>query len=86
MDKNAFMAKLRTIEEVQADETDLLMIKEAQAENDNTRIDFDNFKEQLSYSGKISLRLPKSLHKNLAINAKAEGVSLNQFLLYKLSH
>ena len=37
------------------------------------------------YSGKFLLRLPKSLHKNLAIEAEKEGVSLNQYALYKLA-
>jgi predicted RNase H-like HicB family nuclease len=38
------------------------------------------------YSGKFVLRLPKSLHKKLAIEAKQEGVSLNQYALYRLSN
>lgn len=38
------------------------------------------------YSGKLSLRVPRSLHKELAERAKLEGVSLNQYALYKLSH
>lgn len=37
------------------------------------------------YSGKFNLRLPKSLHKRLAMEASQEGVSLNQYALYKLS-
>lgn len=37
------------------------------------------------YSGKFVLRLPKSLHKSLAECARNEGVSLNQYALYKLS-
>lgn len=37
------------------------------------------------YSGKFNLRLPKSLHRRLAIEASQEGVSLNQYALYKLS-
>ena len=37
------------------------------------------------YSGKFNLRLPKSLHKRLAVEAAQEGVSLNQYALYKLS-
>ncbi|WP_315969533.1 type II toxin-antitoxin system HicB family antitoxin [Rubeoparvulum massiliense] len=37
------------------------------------------------YSGKINLRMPKSLHRKLAIEAELEGVSLNQYMLYKLS-
>lgn len=38
------------------------------------------------YSGKFNLRLPKSLHRKLAITAKQEGVSLNQMALYLISH
>jgi predicted RNase H-like HicB family nuclease len=37
------------------------------------------------YSGKFVLRIPKSLHANLAMEAEQEGVSLNQYALYKLS-
>ena len=38
------------------------------------------------YSGKFLLRLPKTLHQKLAFEAEKEGVSLNQYALYKLSH
>jgi predicted RNase H-like HicB family nuclease len=37
------------------------------------------------YSGKFLVRLPKTLHARLAIEAEKEGVSLNQYALYKLS-
>lgn len=37
------------------------------------------------YSGRILLRIPRSLHKRLAEAAKVEGVSLNQYALYRLS-
>jgi len=37
------------------------------------------------YSGKYIVRLPKSLHARLAREADKEGVSLNQYTLYKLS-
>ena len=37
------------------------------------------------FSGKFVVRLPKSLHARLALNAEKEGVSLNQYALYKLS-
>ena len=37
------------------------------------------------YSGKFVLRLPKSLHARLAMEAEKEGISLNQYALYKLS-
>ena len=31
------------------------------------------------YSGQFKLRIPKSLHKTLAMHAKEEGVSMNQY-------
>lgn len=37
------------------------------------------------YSGKFVIRLPKTLHQRLSIEAEQEGVSLNQWALYKLS-
>ena len=37
------------------------------------------------YSGKFVVRVPKSLHQALSIEAEREGVSLNQYALYKLS-
>lgn len=41
--------------------------------------------DEKEFSGKFNLRLPKSLHKKLTELAEAEGVSLNQYILYKLS-
>jgi predicted HicB family RNase H-like nuclease len=37
------------------------------------------------YSGKFIVRVPKSLHFRLTQEAEKEGVSLNQYALYKLS-
>ncbi len=37
------------------------------------------------YSGKFVVRLPKTLHQRLAVEANKEGVSLNQLVLYKLA-
>ena len=37
------------------------------------------------YSGKFVVRIPKTLHQRLTIEAQREGVSLNQLALYKLS-
>lgn len=37
------------------------------------------------YSGKFLVRVPKSLHQRLVIEAEKEGISLNQYVLYKLS-
>jgi len=41
--------------------------------------------EEEDYSGKFNLRIPKSLHYSLALRAKEQGVSLNQYILYKLA-
>ena len=38
-----------------------------------------------NFSGKFVVRLPKTLHAKLALEAAHEGVSLNQYALYKLS-
>ena len=37
------------------------------------------------YSGQFKLRIPKSLHRSLALHAKEEGISMNQYCLYLLS-
>jgi len=41
--------------------------------------------ETEKFSGKFVVRLPKTLHKKLSLEAAKEGVSLNQYALYKLS-
>ena len=38
-----------------------------------------------TYSGKLNVRLPKYLHRQLAIEAEKEGVSLNQLISTKLA-
>lgn len=37
------------------------------------------------YSGQFKLRLPKSLHRELAEKSKQEGISMNQYCLYLLA-
>ena len=41
--------------------------------------------DENQYSGKFVLRIPKTLHARLAKEAEKEGVSLNQYALYRLS-
>jgi len=41
---------------------------------------------QENFSGKFIIRIPKSLHYRLTVEAEREGVSLNQYALYKLSN
>ena len=82
---NKLRRKLASIPEENPDAEDIRMINEAAQINDGSTIPLDGFIESLQgYSGKVLLRLPKSLHKRLAEEARAEGVSLNQYALYKL--
>ncbi len=37
------------------------------------------------FSGQFKLRMPKSLHRALSVNAKKEGISMNQYCVYLLS-
>lgn len=58
----------------------------AEAINDGTTVSLDAFKKELEeYSGKLVLRIPRSLHKQLKEMAQVEGVSLNQYMIYKLT-
>ena len=57
----------------------------AEAEDDGTTMTLEEFKAMHEYSGNLMLRIPKELHKSLAEAAKANGVSLNQYAMYKLA-
>ena len=37
------------------------------------------------YSGQFKLRIPKTLHRTLALHARKEGISMNQYCVYLLS-
>ena len=37
------------------------------------------------YSGQFTVRIPRTLHKNLVIKSKAQGISLNTYVIYALS-
>lgn len=77
-----FEKKLQNLPEETPDEIDLGMLAEAQIVNDGTTV---SLKELESYSGKLNIRIPRSLHKKLSLAAKEDGVSLNQYILYKLA-
>lgn len=71
-------------EEVSAE--DLAALSAAEAEGFDTAERMEAFRKSLEeYSGKLVLRIPRSLHKKLKEAADTEGVSLNQYMLYKLS-
>ena len=70
------MADTRGPEEPTAEE--IIAFTEAPA-------DATECKTQREYSGKLMLRIPKELHKELAEAAKENGVSLNQYAAYTLA-
>ncbi len=41
--------------------------------------------DEMAYSGKFLMRVPKRLHAEMARSAKSQGVSLNQYVLYLLT-
>ena len=55
---------------------------EAQLEDDVVIPEPDSLDD---YSGQFKLRLPKTLHRDLAERSKAESVSMNQYCVYLLS-
>lgn len=74
----------REQEELTQDEANSLA--KAEAMDDGTTMSLEELKQSLeAYSGKLVLRIPRSLHKALKEAADIEGVSLNQYMLYKLS-
>ena len=85
MNITEFERKLSSIPEVEPDEWDLELMKEIDAEVDDCFISLDDVKTMRKLSGRISIRVPKSLHAELISMAHAEGTSLNQYILYKLS-
>lgn len=65
---------------------DAVSLAKAEAMDDGTAVSLDELKQALEeYSGKLVLRIPRSLHKALKDAAEIEGVSLNQYMIYKLS-
>ncbi len=39
-----------------------------------------------NYSGRVTLRMPKTIHREIAVSAKEDGVSLNQFILNSVTY
>ena len=82
---NEFEAKLATIPEVEPDEWDRAMLAENDAETDETTVPLATVRVRNECSGRISISVPKELHYTLSMGAKENGVSLNQFIVYKLA-
>ena len=77
--------KIAALPAEEPDELDLQMLEAAREENDETDgLDFEEYFEQRK-SNTVSLRIPKTLRKQLQENAQNEGVSLNQYCMYLLA-
>lgn len=66
-------------------ESDLAAFAEADAEDPIEAVSLTEYKERKEFSGRLLIRVPKELHQSLVEAAKANGVSLNQYALYKLA-
>lgn len=94
-DENCFFIKVKELEGCMSQgdtiEEAFIMIKDALSSwleiaiEEGDEIPLPESMQEINYSGKISLRMPKSLHKKVAIEAKKDGVSLNGYIVSCLS-
>lgn len=86
MNAKEFETKLKKLPVEQPDEIDKAMLADATSIDDGSTVSLEEFRAGLEeYSGRLVLRIPRSLHRSLKEQAEIEGVSLNQYMLYKLS-
>ena len=85
MDIEARFAEINAMEPEAPTKEDLEAIAKAKAENPEETVSLEAYKLQREFSGRLMLRIPKELHKQLVEAAKENGVSLNQYALYKLA-
>ena len=68
---------------------DLDAIRAAALEDEASAVPLDRVLSDIEdlekYSGRFVIRVPRSLHRSLKLAADSEGVSLNQYVLYKLA-
>ena len=81
----ARFAEINALEPETPTQDDLDAIARASAESPEDTVTLEEYKAQREYSGRLLLRIPKELHKQLVEAAKDNGVSLNQYALYKLA-
>ena len=87
--KSEIEAKFEQINKLNPDELtaeEAASLSMAESIDDGSVILLEDLQAELEgYSGSIRLRMPKSLHRQLKLEAEVEGVSLNTYMLYKLS-
>ena len=81
----ARFAEINALEPEAPTQDDLDAIARANAESPDDTVTLEEYKAQREYSGRLLLRIPKELHRQLVEDAKENGVSLNQYALYKLA-
>ena len=88
MDKNEFAKRLASVPVAKPDSIDRRLLAEIDAEHeaDDEGRNLHDVIAEREYNGKILLRLPKEFHAELTRTAREQGVSLNQYCLYKLAH
>ncbi len=75
-----------TLEDVIANAADAKKAWLEAALADGVKINEPSEEKDLSgFSGQFKLRIPRSLHRTLSLNAKKEGISMNQYCIYLLS-
>jgi LDH2 family malate/lactate/ureidoglycolate dehydrogenase len=80
-----FEKKLSMLPEAEADAIDMEMLADIDADTDRKTVPLEAVRTARECSGKISVRVPKELHLHLIESAKDNGVSLNQYIVYKLA-
>ena len=83
--QNELLAKLSTAPVVEPDAIDKEMLAEIDATPNREYVAKEVYEKERQHNGSISLRVPKDLHRELVDAAKEQGVSLNQYCLYKLA-
>ena len=83
--KEVVRAKLANIPEVEPDDVDRAMLAQAEIDDHEPAIPLEEVKSAYEFSGKLNIRIPKSLHCQLSQEARRDGVSLNQYIIYKLA-
>jgi predicted HicB family RNase H-like nuclease len=73
MTQTELLKKMAETPEIEPDEEDLTLLEMVKAQDDAEK------------NGRIVLRLPRTLHSELINEAKREGISLNQYCLYRLA-
>ena len=85
MNKEDFLAKLATVPEEEPNEEDRADLKEAADINDGQRSPWKRSSPPWTSAGSSTFGSQKSLHQKLSQDAKLDGVSLNQYIIYKLA-